>query len=291
MRGAAPLASRTRCREIDTRFADFLRSVSPRGENWKNWGLEKLGTELVLSPAVLFSLLGRSMTKEEIIATVKENSRVVVWLTEKASFISIPFNDILVWWGDAGDAIERATRQVAALGFPADHILFIEGVTGIAALDPEWDGSDTFFREDSDCQIAHSIDQLVAERLFQKAHPAVGWYELGLRSCDSGNYERAAAAFREVIDLSPEFLLPNAWERLGFACIKLRQEDQAVRAYNQAIRLKPDFRTAWYNLGVAYTHQGNRAGVTDVHEKLKALDRQLADEFFRECVEPLQGRS
>ncbi len=230
------------------------------------------------------------MTKEEIIATVTENSRVVVWLTEKASFISIPFNDVLVWWGSAGDAIERATRQIAALGFPADDILFIEGVTGIAALDPEWDGSDTFLCEDPDCQIAHSIDQLVAEGLFQKTHPAVRWYELGLQSCDEGNYERAVAAFREVIDLGPEFLLPNAWERLGFAHIKLRQEDQAVSAYNQAIRLKPDFRTAWYNIGVAYARQRNRAGVTDVHEKLKALDRQLADEFFRECLDPLQGQ-
>jgi tetratricopeptide (TPR) repeat protein len=222
------------------------------------------------------------VTKEEIIAAVRGNCQVVIWLTDKASYIHIPFSDLLTWWGRPEEAIERAKKQVIALGFPYDEILFVEGATGIAALDPKWDGSDTFLCETSNCTIQHSVDQLFADRLFQKFPPEVKLYELGLKSCEVGDYEGAVRAFQEVVGLKPEFSA-NAWERLGFAYYKLRRLDQAVEAYSEAIRLKPEFKTAWYNFGVAYAAQGNRAKVMETYNNLQTLDKSVADEFFRKC--------
>jgi len=115
----------------------------------------------------------------------------------------------------------------------------------------------------------------------------VKWYEVGLRACEAGDYQEAVRAFREAVGLKPDFSA-NAWERLGYASHKLGQIDNAVMAYREAIRLKPDFRTAWYNLGVAYTRQGNHPKMMEAYEKLKVLDNEVADEFLRECVLPRQ---
>jgi tetratricopeptide (TPR) repeat protein len=218
-----------------------------------------------------------------IIAAVRGNNRVVVWLTEKATFTHIPFNDIYVWWGSREAGIELVKKSVSGLGFPVDEILFIEGVNGIAAINLGWDGSDTFFCEDSNCKVAHSVDQLQADQLFQTAPPEIKCYEHGLQAFEAGDYEEAVRAFNEVVRLEPDFTA-HAWERLGFAYHKLRHYDQAVMAYRKAIHLKPDFSTAWYNIGLIHYGQGHHTEVMQVYEKLKTLDQAMAEEFFRKCV-------
>jgi tetratricopeptide (TPR) repeat protein len=223
--------------------------------------------------------------KEEIIAAVRGNNHVVVWLTDKISFVHIPFNDIDMRWGRPEEAIEGVKKVVSALGFPIDEIMFIEGLSGLAALNPAWDGSDTFFCEDPNCKIAHSADQLLADRLLQTAPPEIKSYELGLQACEAGDYEGAVRAFNEVVRLKPEFVA-NAWERLGFAYHKLRHYERAAMAYREAIQLKPDFRTAWYNLGAIHAGQGNHTAAMQVYEKLKTLDEAAAQEFHRKCLAP-----
>jgi len=254
------------------------------------------------------------VTKEEIIAAVRGNNRVVVWLTEQASYIHIPFNDISVWWGGPEEAIKQAEKALAALGLSVDDILFVEGVNGIAALDAKWDGSNTFVCEDPSCKVVHSVDQMLADRLFQKAFPGAKWYQLG-------DYEKAAKAFHEVVRLNPSYVhawynlgtayeglrqygqaarafqeairlkpdLAAAWGHLGNAYRGLGQFDQAVEAFQQTVRLKPDDAEAWCNLGAAYDLQGNRAKVMQVYGKLKSLDRGMADEFFQRVVLPYRG--
>jgi hypothetical protein len=51
-------------------------------------------------------------------------------------------------------------------------------------------------------------------------------------------------------------------------------------------QLKPDFRTAWYNLGAIQAEQGNHTEAMQVYEKLKTLDEAMAQEFLRKCVAP-----
>jgi Flp pilus assembly protein TadD len=110
-------------------------------------------------------------------------------------------------------------------------------------------------------------------------------YELGLQACEAGDYEGAVRAFNEVVRLKPNFAA-NAWERLGFAYHKLRHCDRAVIAYREAIQLKPDFGTAWYNLGAIHAWQGRHSEAMQVYEKLKTLDEAMAQEFLRKCVAP-----
>ena len=258
------------------------------------------------------------MTKEEIIATVRGNNHVVVWLTEQFAYLHIPFNDISVLWDKPEAAIKLVKKTVSELGFSVDDILFVEGVNSIAALNPQWDGSDTFVCEDPSCKVAHSVDQMLADRLLHRAFPEAKWYQLGWQASEAGDYEKAVGAFHEVVRLKPGLaqawyslgsayghlgqhdqavtacqeavrLKPDwaeAWYNLGRRYSDLGQHDQAVRAYQEAIRLKPDLVEAWNNLGVACARQGNRAKVMQAYEKLKTLDPNMADKFFQKFVLP-----
>ena len=64
-----------------------------------------------------------------------------------------------------------------------------------------------------------------------------------------GSLTEAIAAFREAIRLKPD--LASAHYNLGNALRVQGKLDEAIAAYREAIRLKPDLAEAHYNLGLA----------------------------------------
>ncbi len=80
------------------------------------------------------------------------------------------------------------------------------------------------------------------------------WFEMGYRACETGKYGEAVRAYQEAIRLRPDFAM--AWNNLGTAYGILGQSGKEVSAYQQAIRLKPDLALAWYNLGTTYSSLG-----------------------------------
>ena len=58
------------------------------------------------------------------------------------------------------------------------------------------------------------------------------------------------------------------------------------KPHEEAVRLKPGYAEALYNLGVAYAQKGDRTKVTQVYEKLRQANPELADQFFRKVVLP-----
>ena len=50
--------------------------------------------------------------------------------------------------------------------------------------------------------------------------------------------------------------LAKAWNNLGNAYWKLGRHQEAVEAYREAVRFKPDFGEAWFNLAVSYVNLG-----------------------------------
>jgi cytochrome c-type biogenesis protein CcmH/NrfG len=53
----------------------------------------------------------------------------------------------------------------------------------------------------------------------------------------------AVEAYREAVRLKPDFA--EAWYNLGVSYIKLGRHREAVEACREAVRLKPDFAEAW----------------------------------------------
>jgi len=67
---------------------------------------------------------------------------------------------------------------------------------------------------------------------------------------------------------------------LGVAYGKLGRYQDAIEAYKQAIRIKPDYAEAHNNLGVTYLQTGDKGLALEEYKILKTLDAELANKLF-----------
>ncbi|MBZ5553317.1 MAG: tetratricopeptide repeat protein [Acidobacteriia bacterium] len=76
------------------------------------------------------------------------------------------------------------------------------------------------------------------------------WLVKGYEAQKAGKYEEAVSAYREAIRLKPDFAVE--WYNLGVSYFNLGQYEKAISALQEAIRLRPGDADAWYNLGTTY---------------------------------------
>ncbi|MBU0701915.1 tetratricopeptide repeat protein [bacterium] len=62
--------------------------------------------------------------------------------------------------------------------------------------------------------------------------------------------------------------------------VKKDTDKEAIEAYKQAIRIKPDFALAHCNLGLTYLHLGDSGSALDEYKILKNIDTDLANKLF-----------
>jgi len=92
---------------------------------------------------------------------------------------------------------------------------------------------------------AVSLLRSLADRYPQDAQ--IHFY-LGTAELQKGDAREAASRLERSLQLAAN---PNASNNLGLALLDLRQEQQALDAFDQAIRLSPGFADAHYNRGAA----------------------------------------
>jgi tetratricopeptide (TPR) repeat protein len=85
-----------------------------------------------------------------------------------------------------------------------------------------------------------------------KAQPGqpLAWYSLGIAYGELGRHQEAVDAFKEALRLKPDYA--EAWNNLGTAYSHQGRHQEAIQACKEALRLKPDYPVAWHNLGVAH---------------------------------------
>ncbi len=101
---------------------------------------------------------------------------------------------------------------------------------------------------------------------FNKRHNQFGipeialgdWFYLGVAYLNSGQYREAIDAFNQAIRIKPDFA--DAHFNRGNSYKELGHYKEAIEAYKQAISIKPDDADAHHNLGVAY-------GSLDMHKE------------------------
>jgi tetratricopeptide (TPR) repeat protein len=86
----------------------------------------------------------------------------------------------------------------------------------------------------------------------QEPASAEHYYKDGLSRYESGQYQQAIEAYKTAVRLKPDY--PDASYNLGMAYSSLGQFKEAIEAYKTAIRIKPDHESAYYNLGHAYSN-------------------------------------
>jgi tetratricopeptide (TPR) repeat protein len=103
-------------------------------------------------------------------------------------------------------------------------------------------------------------------------------YNEGLALIKKHEWGAAEEAFRGAIAVRKDF--PEAWNELGHVLKRERRFEEAVAAYHEALRLRPDYAQALEYLGEAYVAMGQldqaRATLAKLEPLDDALGRQLA---------------
>jgi len=103
-----------------------------------------------------------SKTKEEIVSLVREGKTAIAWITSKGALVYIPQHPVGCIAGVDASFFNDPN-------FP-EPVIVVDGVKGLAAVDPEWDGSALFKCENPACGKTHNVDWMVHENLWKKAN-------------------------------------------------------------------------------------------------------------------------
>jgi tetratricopeptide (TPR) repeat protein len=101
--------------------------------------------------------------------------------------------------------------------------------------------------------LAAALNSSLAQAIPEKPGAAVQ-PEPAVSSETRGDIFMAEKKFREAVEVYRESAAGNAvvQNKLGIAYHQLNQLDNARKAYERAIKLKPDYMEAWNNLGTIY---------------------------------------
>lgn len=96
----------------------------------------------------------------------------------------------------------------------------------------------------ADAWVAKNADEIFA---VQKMHA------IGVAAMAVSDYRLAVKMFDEVTKLAP---IPLNWICLGEALGKIGKHEESRKAFEEALRLDPNFSDAWYNMGVMFEQAG-----------------------------------
>jgi tetratricopeptide (TPR) repeat protein len=65
---------------------------------------------------------------------------------------------------------------------------------------------------------------------------------------------------------------------------RTKRYPDAAASFKEAIKLKPDYGEAHFNLALTYVALGNRKAALDQYNKLKTVDPKLAEDFFQRHI-------
>ena len=93
-------------------------------------------------------------------------------------------------------------------------------------------------------------------------------YDQGVQAVEAGNYERALELMEQVVRSEPDNA--DAWNYVGFSNRKLNRFEQALTAYQRALKIDPEHRGANEYLGELYLQMGE---LDKASERLRVLDK------------------
>jgi tetratricopeptide (TPR) repeat protein len=111
------------------------------------------------------------------------------------------------------------------------------------------------------------IQELLKENHQAPSSKASLLRELGRLFYSGKEYEEALAAFDQALKIKPDF--HQAWYYRGSALWNLGRLEEAIASYDQALKFKPDYHLAWNNRGYALKDLGR------LEEAIASYDQAL----------------
>ena len=101
-------------------------------------------------------------------------------------------------------------------------------------------------------------------------------------SASQGKSIEAITAYDEAIRLDPNFAV--AWNNEGVVFNDIGKHEEAIQAFDEAIRLEPNYANAWDNRGTSLASQGNYGEAIKAFNEAIRLDTNNADAWYNKGV-------
>ena len=139
-------------------------------------------------------------------------------------------------------------------------------------------------RDEAFEDIAKALRKVVKD-LRVSLKTAEEWVNEGIALYDLKRYEDALAAYDQAIRLNPNDVLAYfAYVNRGGAFYNLKRYEGALTAYNQAIRLDPNDADAYYNKGNSLFGLGRYEDALVAYEQAIRLDPNYAIAYYNKGV-------
>ena len=93
---------------------------------------------------------------------------------------------------------------------------------------------------------------------------------LGIQNQKEKNFKEAIKNYENVIKIDPSIVF--AYHNLGLVYVELGNVDQAKKNFQQAIKVNPLFIYSYVNLGILFQNQGQKEKAIECFEKIIELD-------------------
>lgn len=103
------------------------------------------------------------------------------------------------------------------------------------------------------------------------------WLNIGLYCALAGLQQEAIDAYYQALRLKPE--IPEAYYNLGLSYSVQKKYEEAITAFNMAITLRPTYVEALYNLGVVYEDAGQHSEAIKTFKQVVHLKPEMAEAY------------
>jgi tetratricopeptide (TPR) repeat protein len=108
---------------------------------------------------------------------------------------------------------------------------------------------------------------------------ADAWIQVGYCKVKQGKNNDAIKAYQKAIQIRPS---PEAFNKLGDAYYYAARFNEAIEAYKEAARRAPRLAEAYYNLGMTYLELSDRDAAVIQSHILQSLDKEMYNKLMSE---------
>jgi len=108
------------------------------------------------------------------------------------------------------------------------------------------------------------------------------WVQVGYCKVKQGKTQEAIRAYLQALQLKPAD--PEIHNKLGDAYYYSGRLREAIESYTEAASLRPDWAETFYNLAIAYSESGNPSMAATQARILQRLDPKLYEKYLRETM-------